>query len=142
MLRARDLPVLRRRPGERRQATPVGRPHRPIGSAMDQQEGNWLDKADDPGGLGRPQVATDAPAGERKHATREDPPEHPTDRQPHPVRDRDPEVRRDRLGNGADDPRPRRLHPCRRRRRIEIGLGQRAIAQDDDRGDRNDAAHR
>jgi len=29
---------------------------------VDQQERNWLDEADDPGGLGRPQVATDAPA--------------------------------------------------------------------------------
>ena len=73
------------------------------------RSGTGSTRRDDPARLRRPQVAADAPAAAVEH-----PPAatNAADRQAHPVRDRDPAVRRDRLGDDADDPRPRR----RRRR--------------------------
>ena len=113
-----------------------------IGSTVDQEERDRLDEGDDPARLQRPDVATHLARRRDEHPPGEHPAQRAADRQWHPVRDRDPEIRRDRLRDDGDDPRPGRVDRRRWPLGVVVGRGERAVTERHDRGERDDPAHR
>ena len=133
-------PTARRRP-----PAAVRRPARTVRSAaaVDQQQRDRLDEPDDPDRLRRPEVATDRARRGVEHPAGERPADGPPIGMPHPVGDRDPEIRRRRT---------RRRRPTIRGRGASTAAagasGSTSAAASDPSprtttdGDRDDAAHR
>ncbi len=71
-------------------------------------------------------------------ALRDERPQPAADAPPHRTR----QARRDRIPDQRDDPWPGRQRDRRRRVRVAVGGRERAVAQDPERGERHDPAHR